>query len=128
MILLTLHNRFKFSYLQLLYEASSRAKTPFFRVDSSAIQVIEDPLNFYIHLNVKIIPRRQVPIIHFIESAFHHSISELGHSKGIYYRLLRNGISFVRIWCQQWHLIIIVVKDKKMVRLRSKFYKDLGRK
>lgn len=54
MIMLTLNRRFNFSSLQLLYEAGIKAKTPFFRVDSSAIQVIEDPLNFYLHLNVNL--------------------------------------------------------------------------
>ncbi len=121
----TLQQIFKFSYIKLLYDGSVRAKTPFFRVDSSAIQVIDDPLNFYLHLNVKILPKRQVPIILFIESVYRLYISELEHLKGIYYPLSRKDIRFVQIWCQLWPLIIIAVAEKKMERLLLRFYKGL---
>lgn len=48
------HPHFFFSnYLETLYQASVKSQTPFFRVDSSQIQILDDPLDFYLHLNVQ---------------------------------------------------------------------------
>lgn len=35
------------NYLELLYQQSKVAQTPFFTINSSAIRIIEDPLDFY---------------------------------------------------------------------------------
>lgn len=40
------------SYLNKLYETSKEQKTPFFKVDSHHIRIIEDPLDFYLSLIV----------------------------------------------------------------------------
>lgn len=42
------------SYLNKLYECSKNNKTPFFRIDSHHIRIIEDPLDFYLSLIVLI--------------------------------------------------------------------------
>lgn len=48
----TLYNT---SYLNKLYECSKNNKTPFFRIDSHHIRIIEDPLDFYLSLIVLIL-------------------------------------------------------------------------
>lgn len=50
--LLTFHSS---QYLETLYQASVNAQTPFFRLNSSEIKIIEDPLDFYLHINVRLI-------------------------------------------------------------------------
>jgi hypothetical protein len=53
-----IHNHFS-KYLETLYQTSVKSQTPFFRVDSSQIQIIEDPLDFYLHLNVCTRPTKE---------------------------------------------------------------------
>lgn len=45
--------RYRFSkYVDAVYQTSVQNKTPFFTVASNCIQIIEDPLDFYVLLSV----------------------------------------------------------------------------
>lgn len=52
-MLATIRASFQFSkYLDTLYQSSKITQTPFFSINSQAVRIIEDPLDFYALLSV----------------------------------------------------------------------------
>lgn len=76
---------FKFSqYLDTLYQFSKVTQTPFFTINSQAVRIIEDPLDFYVLLSVSIWPPRILYLVHRRKLAFLVFTYQLVPSKGIY--------------------------------------------
>lgn len=83
-MLKTIRTYFKFSkYLDTLYQQSKALETPFFKINSQAVRIIEDPLDFYALLCVASTLPRIRSTMPLKELASPASTSRPDHSKGI---------------------------------------------
>lgn len=96
-MLAILKARFMFSkYLETLYQKSKATETPFFVLNSQAVHIIEDPLDFYALLNVPVKQPRAPSPVPPNGSASPVSTSPLGPWKGTSSPASNNGTNYAQ--------------------------------